>query len=38
MALRNVKNLMKKKKMNFEEVVDILGITQGMQKELVKLI
>ena len=37
MALKNVKNLMKKKKMNFEEAADILGITQGMQKELANL-
>ena len=38
MALKNVKNLMKKKKMNFEEAVDLLGITKGMQKELMSLI
>ena len=38
MALKNVKNLMKKKKLNFEEAVDLLGITKRMQKELMNLI
>ena len=38
MALKNVKNLMQKKEMNFEEAVDLLGINKRMQKELMSLI
>ena len=38
MALKMVKNLMRKKKMSFEEAADILGITKKMQKNLQTLV
>lgn len=38
MALKNVKNLMMKQQLPFEEAANILGITKRMQKELTTLI
>lgn len=38
MALKMVKNLMRKQKISFEEAANILGITKRMQKELATLI
>ncbi|MBR4981279.1 MAG: Rpn family recombination-promoting nuclease/putative transposase [Lachnospiraceae bacterium] len=38
MALKMVKNLMRKQKISFEEAANILGITKRMQKELTTLI